>query len=212
MKLKKESARGCKFKYLMAEYSDEGSFFAKLRELNEERRIRYLVRAKAVRAAHPERHRASGRLSYHRHAQRRRDDARRTRQALKNNPEKLAKYREYCRLRAALKVATDPNFAIRKRMRTRIIMALGRACTRKSVGTETLLGCTIDHLRKHLESLWKPGMTWENHGRGGWHVDHIKPCNSFDLTDRAQMMACFHYTNLQPLWQAENLSKGHRTS
>jgi len=50
-------------------------------------------------------------------------------------------------------------------------------------------------------------MTWENHGFDGWHVDHIKPCTSFDLTDLEQQKQCFHYTNLQPLWKKENFEK-----
>ena len=49
-------------------------------------------------------------------------------------------------------------------------------------------------------------MTWDNHGE--WHIDHIKPCASFDLTDADQQRECFNYTNLQPLWAKDNLSKG----
>jgi len=43
-------------------------------------------------------------------------------------------------------------------------------------------------------------MTWENQGKGGWHFDHIKPCNSFYLQDPVQQYLCFHHTNMQPLW------------
>ena len=50
------------------------------------------------------------------------------------------------------------------------------------------------------------GMSWENHG--DWHVDHIRPCCSYDLTIEEEQKKCFHYTNLQPLWAEENLSKG----
>ena len=52
------------------------------------------------------------------------------------------------------------------------------------------------------------GMTWENHGE--WHIDHIKPCASFNLFDPKQQIMCFHYTNLQPLWAEENLSKSNK--
>ena len=51
-------------------------------------------------------------------------------------------------------------------------------------------------------------MSWNNHGKFGWHMDHIKPCASFDLTDPKQQEECFHYSNYQPLWWNENLSKG----
>jgi hypothetical protein len=61
-------------------------------------------------------------------------------------------------------------------------------------------------LRAHLEHQFKDGMTWDNHGE--WHIDHIKPCVQFDLTDPEQQKECFHYTNMQPLWAFENQSKG----
>lgn len=59
----------------------------------------------------------------------------------------------------------------------------------------------------HLESKFRPGMTWENRGKKGWHIDHIKPLSAFDLTDPGQVSDACHYTNLQPLWWKENLDK-----
>lgn len=53
-------------------------------------------------------------------------------------------------------------------------------------------------------------MNWGNHGLEGWHIDHIIPCNAFDLSDESQQKKCFHFSNLQPLWAFENLSKGDR--
>ena len=70
-----------------------------------------------------------------------------------------------------------------------------------------LVGCTRQVLRSHLESKFLPGMGWYNYG-SAWHIDHVKPCVSFDLTDREQQLACFHYTNLQPLWDVINVEKG----
>jgi hypothetical protein len=61
-------------------------------------------------------------------------------------------------------------------------------------------------LKGYLAGKFKDGMTWENHGE--WHIDHIKPCASFNLLDEGEQKKCFHYTNLQPLWASENLSKG----
>jgi hypothetical protein len=73
---------------------------------------------------------------------------------------------------------------------------------------QKLLGCSVDEFKAHLESLFQPGMTWDNHSKEGWHIDHIKPCASFDLTDPKQLAECFHYTNQRPLWAFDNLSKG----
>jgi hypothetical protein len=62
----------------------------------------------------------------------------------------------------------------------------------------------------YLESLFSSGMSWENWGSGPdkWHIDHKRPLASFDLTDRDQVLIACHYTNLQPLWSFDNLSKG----
>ena len=62
-------------------------------------------------------------------------------------------------------------------------------------------------LKQHLESQFKDGMSWNNHGVKGWHIDHIKPCASFDLTDPEEQKKCFHFSNLQPLWWIDNLKK-----
>lgn len=70
------------------------------------------------------------------------------------------------------------------------------------------LGCTVQELKSYLESKFQDGMTWENWGTTGWHIDHIKPLYSFDLTNREQFLEACHYTNLQPLWAVDNLKKG----
>lgn len=69
-----------------------------------------------------------------------------------------------------------------------------------------LLGCSVEALKSHLEKLFTSGMSWTNYGK--WHIDHKRPCDSFDLSDPLQQKVCFHYTNLQPLWAFDNLSKG----
>lgn len=69
-----------------------------------------------------------------------------------------------------------------------------------------LVGTSTAGLRAYIESLFVPGMSWDN--RSKWHVDHIRPCCSFDLTDPIQRKQCFHYTNLQPLWAEDNRRKG----
>jgi hypothetical protein len=69
------------------------------------------------------------------------------------------------------------------------------------------LGCTITELKLHLESHFLPGMSWDNWGKYGWHIDHIIPLSSFDLTNPEQLKKACHYTNLQPLWWLDNIRK-----
>lgn len=71
-----------------------------------------------------------------------------------------------------------------------------------------LVGCTTDQLRAHIEKRFLPGMSFENYGQSGWHVDHIIPCARFDLTKPEHQKMCFHFTNLQPMWARDNISKG----
>jgi len=100
---------------------------------------------------------------------------------------------------------TDPPFRILCNLRCRLWHALKGK--NKSARTMKLVGCSIPHLMDHLEKQFLPGMTWENYGPV-WHVDHMMPCDSFDLSDPEQQRRSFHYTNLQPLWGPENMSKG----
>lgn len=78
----------------------------------------------------------------------------------------------------------------------------------KSESTLSLLGCSINYLKEYLESKFQQGMTWDNYGE--WHIDHIKPCSAFDLSDPVQQKECFAYTNLQPLWAIDNLKKAYK--
>ncbi len=89
--------------------------------------------------------------------------------------------------------------------RVRINVAIKGIC--KSIHTMELLGCTIDEFKMYLENKFREGMNWNNYGYRGWHIDHIKPCTMFDLTDSEQQKICFHYTNLQPLWAIDNFKK-----
>jgi hypothetical protein len=102
----------------------------------------------------------------------------------------------------------DPVYKLIYNIRIRVLKALER--NQKSGHTIELLGCTGLELKMYLESKFLSGMTWENHGNKGWHIDHIKPCASFDLSKPEEQRKCFHYTNLQPLWWMDNMSKGGR--
>lgn len=90
--------------------------------------------------------------------------------------------------------------------RARVCKAIKQV--KKSDKTMNLIGCSAIKLKDYLESLFTDGMNWENYGHRGWHIDHIRPCASFDLSDPEQQKECFHYTNLQPLWAKDNYAKG----
>lgn len=124
----------------------------------------------------------------------------------KNNKEKA---REYDRKRYA-KRRLDRTYLLSCSLRSRI-NALLRGSRKTSVSAVKFLGCSIADLKIYLESKFEPGMTWENHGRGTgkhkWHVDHIMPCAIFDLSKPEHQKRCFHFSNLQPLFAAENIRK-----
>jgi hypothetical protein len=99
----------------------------------------------------------------------------------------------------------DPQGYIASRLRIRIRGALTRQSATKEVDTFELIGCSIEEFRVYFEAMFSDGMDWDNISE--WHIDHRRPCASFDLTNEEEQRICFHYTNLQPLWAEENLSK-----
>jgi len=101
---------------------------------------------------------------------------------------------------------SDINYKLKRNLRTRIWSALKGLY--KTARSEKLVGCSIENLKCHLEKQFQSGMTWDNYGK--WHVDHIKPCSSFDLSIPSQQHECFHFTNLQPLWAKDNISKNNK--
>lgn len=103
----------------------------------------------------------------------------------------------------------DPSYKLSLHLRSRLAHALREGHHKFKCGSHVLdLGCTVQELRIHLESLFKPGMSWDNWSKDGWHLDHIIPLSLFNLTDPAQFKDACHYLNLQPLWAKDNLRKG----
>lgn len=107
-------------------------------------------------------------------------------------------------VRQSKRLKTDVNYKITRNLRNRLYYALKNNTKYKP--TLELLGCSIEELKSHLEAKFTEGMTWDNYGE--WHIDHIKPCASFDLTIEDDQKLCFHYENLQPLWATDNIKKG----
>lgn len=107
---------------------------------------------------------------------------------------------------------TNIRFKLRDLLSKRILSAIKNQYGIKAVTTIKLLGCDIETIRKYLESKFQDGMSWENHGKGSgkWNIDHIIPCAAFDLTKEEEQRKCFHYSNLQPLWEIDNLIKSDK--
>jgi len=139
----------------------------------------------------------------------------------KNNKEKISarvkKYqkenRESLNLYFVKRKKEDTNFKLACNLRNRLYAVLkGKTKKGSAIGD---LGCTVSDLKIYLESKFYchpttgEMMTWENYGKL-WHIDHIKPLSSFDLTNREQLLEACNYTNLQPLWAEENLKKGSK--
>lgn len=189
----------------------------------------YLAKARAAhkrrQLRNPEAVRAERRASYHRHRESiiaKRKPYFEGRKALKSAYDKAyrAKHGEiinarvrdwhhtnrermnsYCRK----KRIDNPQYAIGNNLRCRMNTALRNVGQKRDRHLEELIGCTVEFLMGYIEAKFKDGMAWDN--RCQWHIDHIMPCASFDLTKPDQQAICFHYTNLQPLWARENIVK-----
>ena len=98
------------------------------------------------------------------------------------------------------------NFRLRTRLRTRLNRAISGDFKAGSAVTD--LGCSISTFNLFIENQFEEGMSWDNYGE--WHLDHVLPLASFDLTDRMEFQTAAHHLNYQPLWAIDNLRKGAR--
>jgi hypothetical protein len=101
----------------------------------------------------------------------------------------------------------DPGFRVKCNLRNRLKDLMRTTKKGGSHNVSALIGCSTKQLAKHLESQFARGMSWDNYGIDGWHVDHILPCASFNHNDPRQVAQCWHWTNLRPLWAKENMNK-----
>jgi hypothetical protein len=118
---------------------------------------------------------------------------------LKNNKHRLAKYRRDW-------LNADPKNIVSDRVRRRINGAFTAYGYKKTSRTAEIIGCSCEELKLHIESKFQLGMTWEN--RDQWHIDHIIPLATAKTEE--DVIRLNHYTNLQPLWAADNLRKSDK--
>ena len=166
------------------------------REKNKEKINEYL---KLYRKNNKEKISDGAKASYQKHREKRLKST----QAYGQQPDVKLKINARIKQRRTL----DPNFKLCLILRNQLYQHLKINKTKKSKSALHLVGCCISTLRKHIECQWLPGMSWDNYTQRGWHVDHIIPVNTFDLTKEEEQKKCFHYSNLRPLWAIDNLSR-----
>jgi len=165
-----------------------------------EKRIRYYYRNREVEADRSRKYRSENTDIVNR---RKRDWEERNKERVNEN----RKLRLYERLK-------DPDYekkyCLNHSMANRMNASLNG--NKNGRAWEKIVGYTLSDLIAHLESRFTEGMSWENRGRGGWHIDHIKPIASFNFksADDPEFLECWALDNLQPLWELDNLRKKDR--
>lgn len=124
-------------------------------------------------------------------------------------PEDIAAEREYQRKYQRERAQSSPRVRLDRAMSGGIYKSIASGA-KASRRWETIVDYTVEDLMAHLEKKFKPGMTWDNYGRGGWHIDHIIPRSAFnyETPDDIDFKRCWALDNLQPLWEFDNISKG----
>lgn len=155
---------------------------------------------KEYKLAHPEKCREDSKKYSDRHPEKRKA----YREKVKD------KYRDYHRVYEYNRKKTDVNYKLMHNLRGRVRHAVKRG--QKSGSAVRDLGCSIEEFKQYIEAKFQEGMTWDNWSHKGWHIDHIIPLSSFDLTDREQFLKACHFTNMQPLWAIDNIKKSDKLS
>ena len=123
----------------------------------------------------------------------------------RNNPEKL---RVYKKKNHKLRTQTDPFYRSICNLRKRTAKYLKQLGVKKDSSMFTMVGCTPQEFRAYLEGKFLEGMSWDNYGINGWHVDHIIPISSANTLEEVKKLC--HHTNFQPLWAEDNIKKGNK--
>ena len=150
---------------------------------------------------------------YKKHGERVKETAR------KNRPkhrERIVRYREKCKPQRNLdereRAKIDIQFKLNRNIRSSMCNSLKYNGSKNGRHWEGLVGYTLMDLKKHLEKKFLPGMSWDNWGINGWHIDHKIPISAFNFTDpsHTDFKRCWSLKNLQPLWAFDNISKNDK--
>jgi len=127
-----------------------------------------------------------------------------------NNVDKLKQYRldnkNNINQYRKNKKQTDINYKITCNLRTRLWSAIKNEY--KSGSAVSDLGCSIEYFKNYIELKFEDKMSWDTWGRDTWHLDHVKPLSSFNLSNREEFLIAVNYKNIKPMWCKDNLSKG----
>ena len=118
-------------------------------------------------------------------------------------------YREGNKGKRRDRYQNDVNHRTASLIRSRLLGAIRAQKCRKTNKTLDLLGCEIGDFKNYLQSLFTKGMTWANQG-SFWHIDHIIPLSSFDLSSESQLRQACHWSNMRPLKAKDNLEKSDK--
>lgn len=121
------------------------------------------------------------------------------------NPDKV---REYKKKNHKLRKQRDPFYRSIYNLRKRTAAYLKQMGVKKDSSMFTMVGCTPEEFRVYLESKFLEGMSWDNYGIDGWHIDHIIPISSANTLEDVKKLC--HHTNFQPLWAEDNLKKSNK--
>jgi hypothetical protein len=134
--------------------------------------------------------------SYHKNKDKHKERIKQYRQTKKKE---RAKYQK-------MLLETNIIYKISQLCRSRILKLINK--TTKNEKSFNIIGCSPEFLKEYLEKQFKDGMSWDNYGFYGWHIDHIIPLSSAKTEEEVYKLC--HYTNLQPLWAEDNLKKGSK--
>lgn len=197
--------KGCKKEYKGQWYKANKE---KITEYIQDNKEYYKEYSKKWRQANKEKIKERDKQYLEANKEKRKESQRRWQQA---NKEKLKEYRqankekinENRKKTQRNRKRTDPLYKLKCNLRSRTSIAFKNIGYSKDTKTQEMLGVDWEIVKSHIERQFTKGMNWNN--QGSWHVDHIIPLAS--AKDEKELLKLCHYSNLQPLWAEDNLSK-----